>query len=165
MIFIVEDVNVSSSTIILKLSLICKFGRFSSDSVKNKTWMQQTDPTFCEDRKLFCHFLLLMTLTKWDISIRVMINKPIFWYCLTDSRQSWVMTSWRSTTDPTSCLLWLGLLMVPRCHSSCSAAATFYICSLPLITADRMLASKYYMKVSQKRIQHIYIYAHVDMHS
>lgn len=57
------------------------------------------------------------------------------------------MTSWRSTTDQTSCLLWLDLLMAPRCRSSCSAAPTFSTCSSPLITADQTPASKYYMKV------------------
>lgn len=59
------------------------------------------------------------------------------------------MISWRSMMGKTSCLLWSALLMVPRFPSSCSAAATFFICCLPPITADQMLASKYYMRVSQ----------------
>ncbi len=81
------------------------------------------------------------------------------WYCcLTGSRQSWVMTSWRSMMGQTFFLLWLAPLMVPRCLSSCSAAATFCICCLPPITADQMLASRYYTKVSQKQKQHVYAY-------
>lgn len=88
---------------------------------------------------------------------KAMISILMFIYhCLTGSRQSWGMTFWRSMTGQTSCLLWSAPLTVPRCPSSCSAAATSCICCLLPITADQMLDSKYYMKVSQERKLHVY---------
>lgn len=74
---------------------------------------------------------------------------------LTDSRRSWVMTSWRSTMAPTSSLPWSDLLMALRCRSFSSAAATSCTCSSPLTTADRMLASKYCMRVSDDLISSV----------
>lgn len=82
----------------------------------------------------------------------ISFSSVISWCCLTGSRQSWATTFWRSTMGQTSCLLWLAPLMVARFPSSCSAAATFFICCSPPITADPMLASKYYMKVSHKHV-------------
>lgn len=61
------------------------------------------------------------------------------------------MTSWRSTMGRTCCLLWSAPSTAPRFHSSCSAAATSFICSLPPTTVDRTLALKYYTKVSGKQ--------------
>lgn len=111
--------------------------------VLNLTWML----SFQKKTWLFDH------IDKTITSIKVMIKKMqcVFFY-LTGSRRSSVMTSWRSTMGQTSCLLLLAPLMVPRCPSSCSAAAIFFICCLPQITADQTLASEYYMKVSQKQI-------------
>ena len=83
-----------------------------------------------------------------------------FWHCcLSGSRQSWATTFWRSMTGQTSCLHWLAPLMAPRFPSSCSAAATFFICCLPPTTADQMPVSSYCMRVSQQtKKQHFYAY-------
>lgn len=70
--------------------------------------------------------------------------------CLAGSRQSWVMTSWRSMTAQTCCLLWSARSTAPRFPSSCSAAATSCTCCLSPTTAAQMWASRYYMKVSQE---------------
>lgn len=94
-------------------------------------------------------FVLVSNCFKLLYVKNIFISSVSSWCCLTGSRQSWATTFWRSTMGQTSCLLWLAPLMAPRFPSSCSAAATFFICCSPPTTADPMLASKYYMKVSQ----------------
>lgn len=68
-------------------------------------------------------------------------------FCCPGFRQSWTVTSWKSTMGLTYYPHWSAHLMAHRCLSSCSAAVITSTCSSPPTTAAPTAASRSSMRV------------------